>query len=296
VQRFILLAFFGLIAQLVDGSLGMAYGLTSTTLLLASGLTPALASASVHMAEVGTTLVSGVAHSRLGNTNWYAVRWLALPGGVGAFCGALALGSISAEFARPWVATFLVLLGFYVLLRFTVLRRRKLVASRPIRARFLAPLGLGAGFMDAAGGGGWGPISTPTLLSTGRMSPRQVVGTVDTSEFVVALCASVGFIIAIGLSSISFVVVGALLAGGVVAAPLAALLVRKMHPNILGAAVGGMIVCTNARTVVNQVSITATVQALVYVGVILIWIAALVFAVQIARRERLLSETMASGD
>src|SRR5919107_364489 len=135
LQRFLLLALFGLAAQLIDGALGMAYGLTSTTLLLASGLAPAVASASVHLAEVGTTLVSGVAHSKLGNTDWRAVRWLALPGGVGAFFGAVALSSMSADTAKPWIAIFLVVLGGYVLVRFALLGGRAPARAAVVRRR-----------------------------------------------------------------------------------------------------------------------------------------------------------------
>src|SRR5215217_5122854 len=114
LQKFLLLALFGLVAQLIDGALGMAYGLTSTTLLLAAGLAPAVASASVHLAEVGTTFASGAAHWKLGNTDWKAVRWLALPGGVGAFAGATVLSNLDGDAARPWISLFLVVLGAYV--------------------------------------------------------------------------------------------------------------------------------------------------------------------------------------
>ena len=200
VRNLIVLAFVGLIAQLVDGALGMAYGVTSTTLLLTAGIAPAAASASVHLSEVGTTFVSGISHWRFGNVNWQTVRWMAIPGGIGAFLGAVVLSSISAEAAKPFIAVFLFGLGVYILIRFTSNKIGGPVVNRTISGKFLAPLGLGAGFLDAAGGGGWGPISTPTLLSSGRMEPRKVVGTVDTSEFLVALCASVGFLI-----SLSFV-------------------------------------------------------------------------------------------
>src|SRR3712207_7744187 len=174
----------------------MAYGVTSTTLLLAVGISPALASASVHISEVGTTLASGVSHWRFGNVDWKKVGWLAVPGGIGAFLGAVVLVSvITAEAAEPIIAIFLFCLGLYILARFSFRRREKPVNVRPISKAFLAPLGLVAGFLDAAGGGGWGPISTPTLLSSGRMEPRKIVGTVDTSEFVVAFCASIGFLL-----------------------------------------------------------------------------------------------------
>src|ERR671921_2574801 len=227
LRSLIALGIVGLIAQLVDGSLGMAYGVTSTTLLLTVGIAPAAASAAVHMAEVGTTLASGVSHWRFGNVDWSKVLWLAIPGGIGAFLGAVVLSSvISAEAAEPIVAVFLFSLGAYILARFAFRRREQPVIARPVARGFLGPLGLVAGFLDAAGGGGWGPISTPTLLSSRRMEPRKVVGTVDCSEFVVALSASVGFLISLSLAEIPWTVVGALLLGGVIAAPIAAYIVR----------------------------------------------------------------------
>src|SRR5918999_1449287 len=169
----------------------MAYGVTSTTLLLAVGISPALASTVVHISEVGTTLASGVSHWRFGNVDWGKILWLAIPGGIGAFVGATVLVRfIDAAVAEPVVAIFLFLLGAYVLARFAFNRTTQVVQNLPIPRAFLSPLGLVAGFLDAVGGGGWGPISTPTLLSSGRMEPRKVVGTVDTSEFIVALAAS----------------------------------------------------------------------------------------------------------
>jgi len=249
VRSIVVLALVGLAAQLVDGSLGMAYGVTSATLLLAIGISPALASTSVHLAEVGTTLASGVSHWRFGNVDWTKVGWLAVPGGIGAFFGAVVLAAvISAEAAKPIVAIFLFCLGAYILSRFSFRRTEKPVNVRPIPRKFLSPLGLVAGFLDAAGGGGWGPISTPTLLSSGRMEPRKIVGTVDASEFVVAVAASVGFLISLDFADIPWQVVGALLVGGVVAAPIAAWVVRILPMRVLGTAVGGIILVTNMKT------------------------------------------------
>ena len=245
----------GSLAQLIDGALGMAYGLTSTTLLLAAGLAPAVASASVHLAEVGTTLASGAAHWKLGNTDWRAVRWLALPGGVGAFAGATVLEQPRRR-RRP--ALDLPLPGHPRRLRAGPLRvpgRTIKVREGSLRRPLLAPLGLVAGFLDAIGGGGWGPISTPTMLASGRMEPRKVIGTVSTSEFVVALCASLGFLVSLDRSVFALPVVAALLVGGSIAAPIAAWLVRWLHPRILGAAVGGLIVLTNGRTVLNAIGV-----------------------------------------
>jgi uncharacterized membrane protein YfcA len=296
MQRFVLLALFGLAAQLVDGSLGMAYGVTSTTLLVLGGVAPAAASASVHLSEIGTTLVSGLSHWRFGNTDWRSVRWIALPGGAGAFFGALALTSISAATATTWIALFLLCMGVYVLGRFTLGWRSAPISARHIKGRFLAPLGLVGGFLDAAGGGGWGPIVTPTLLASGRMEPRKVIGTVDTSEFLVSVGASVGFLIGLQRSAIAVQVVGALLLGGVLAAPLAAWLARKMHPQLLGAAVGGMIVFTNSHTLMKAFHANADVRQLAYASVITVWLAAIVLAVQSIRGSRELSQQAAMGD
>jgi uncharacterized protein len=284
----IVLGIVGLIAQLVDGSLGMAYGVTSTTLLLALvGLTPALASTVVHISEVGTTLASGVSHWRFGNVDWGKVGWLAVPGGVGAFLGAVVLSSmISAESAEPIVAIFLFLLGAYVLVRFAFKRAGEVVKNLPIPRRFLAPLGLIAGFLDAVGGGGWGPISTPTLLSSGRMEPRKVVGTVDTSEFIVALCASAGFLVSLSFAQVPWQVVGALLAGGLVAAPIAAWVVRHLNARVLGTAVGGFILLVNANTFLSAIGIDPGLNVIVYVAILAVWATALYFAVAATRRER----------
>jgi uncharacterized protein len=291
VRSFIVLAIVGLAAQLVDGSLGMAYGVTSTTLLLAVGLTPALASASVHIAEVGTTLASGVSHWRFGNVDWSKILWLAVPGGIGAFFGAVVLSSVlSAEVAEPFVAVFLFLLGAYILARFSFRRREQPVRVRPISGKFLGPLGLFAGFMDAAGGGGWGPISTPTLLSSGRMEPRKVVGTVDTSEFLVALAASVGFLISLTFAQIPWQVVGALLIGGLVAAPIAAWVVRILPMRVLGTAVGGVILSTNMKTFLEAVGIGGVLAYVVYVAIFALWIAALTHSIFINRLEKRTTE------
>jgi uncharacterized protein len=287
VRTFVLLALVGLVAQLVDGSLGMAYGVTSQSLLLAVGLAPALASASVHIAEVGTTLASGASHWRFGNVDWGKVGWLAVPGGVGAFLGAVVLSSvISAEAAEPIVAIFLFALGVYILTRFAFRRREKPVVVRPISRGFLGPLGFVAGFLDAAGGGGWGPISTPTLLSSRRMEPRKVVGTVDTSEFVVALAASLGFLLALSFAEIPWRVVGALLVGGLVAAPVAAWIVRILPARILGTAVAGVILVTNMKTFLEAMGVGGGLAIVIYVLIVLVWLAALGHSLMVNRQEK----------
>jgi uncharacterized membrane protein YfcA len=287
MQKLLIIGLIGLAAQLVDGALGMAYGVTTTTLLLSAGVAPAVASASVHLAELGTTGASGLAHWRFGNVHWRTVGLLVVPGAVGGFLGAVALSSISAETAAPIMSVILLALGVYVLLRFSVLGGPPTHRGRERRLPwfFLSPLGLFAGFMDAAGGGGWGPISTPALLSSGRLEPRKVIGSVDTSEFLVALGASLGFLVALGGERLDWGIVGALLAGGVIAAPVAAWLVRKLPPRVLGGAVGGLIILTNFRTLSEPLGLEDATLAFGYALVALGWAAAVAFAVAQVRRE-----------
>ncbi|MFY1616686.1 sulfite exporter TauE/SafE family protein [Micromonospora sp. WMMD736] len=285
MRKLLVLALVGLVAQLIDGSLGMAYGLTSSTLLLVVGVAPAAASASVHLAEIGTTLAAGVAHWRFGNVDWRVVTRIALPGAIGAFAGATLLSSISTESAAPWMAAILFTLGMYLLVRFARPLRTGRVGGR-LRGRFLGPLGLVAGFVDATGGGGWGPVATPALLVSGRLEPRKVIGSVDTAEFVVAGAASVGFLIGLGTEGFLLPTVVALLIGGLIAAPLAAWLVRIVPAQLLGAAVGGVIVLTNARTLIRSAELDGPLRPTLYALLAAGWLTALVFAVRALRRTR----------
>jgi uncharacterized membrane protein YfcA len=285
VPKIIVLTVVGLIAQLVDGALGMAYGATSATLVLAAGYAPATASASVHLAELGTTAVSGYSHWRFGNVDWMTVRRIGIPGAFGAFGGAVILSSISAEIAKPWMAGVLLALGVYILVRFTVGRTPRPKGRPYVRGRYLAPLGFGAGVVDATGGGGWGPVSTPTLLATGKMEPRKVVGSVDTSEFLVAFAASVGFLIGLGSQGVKPAIVLPLLAGGIVAAPLAAWLVQLFTARILGTAVGGLILLTNARTMADAFDAGGAVRNPIYLAIAALWIVAMAFVVRRHRRD-----------
>ena len=287
MRSFIVLAIVGLVAQLVDGSLGMAYGVTSTTLLLAVGISPALASASVHLAEVGTCAMSGVSHWRFGNVDWSKIVWLAVPGAIGAFLGAVVLASvITAEAAEPIVAVFLFSLGIFILSRFAFRRHERPVRERPIPKAFLSPLGFVAGFLDAAGGGGWGPISTPTLLSSGRMQPRKVIGTVDTSEFLVAVAASIGFFVSLSFADIPWQLVGALLVGGLIAAPIAAWIVRILPARIMGTAVGGVILIVNMKTFLEAIGVSGGLALAIYVLIVVVWLAALSHSIMVNRQEK----------
>ncbi|MDW8339511.1 MAG: sulfite exporter TauE/SafE family protein, partial [Thermoleophilia bacterium] len=280
----IVLIVVGFLAQLVDGALGMAYGATSSTLLLAVGLSPATASASVHLAELGTTAAAGISHWRFGNVDWRTVRRIGIPGAIGAFVGAVVLSSVSAELARPWMSGVLLALGVYILCRFTLFGVPKPRGRRYVRGRYLAPLGLGAGFLDATGGGGWGPVTTPTILATGKYEPRKVIGSVDTSEFLVALAASVGFLLALGSQGVAWTYVAALLIGGVAAAPLAAWLVRHVTPALLGASVGGLILVTNTRTLVDVYALPERVSRPLYLALCSVWARAATIVVRRPRR------------
>ena len=286
MQSFLVLALVGLAAQLVDGSLGMAYGVTSSTLLLATGVAPAAASAAVHFSEIGTTLVSGVSHHKLGNVDWRTVSIMAVPGAIGAFAGATLLASLPGDVAKPWVAGILLLLGVYVLWRFLVLRGVRPTFPGRLSAKFLAPLGLFAGAMDSIGGGGWGPVGTTSLLSSGRLEPRKVVGSIDTSEFVVAIGGSLGFILALGSQGIPWEIAAALLIGGVIAAPIAAWLVRWLPATVLGVAAGGVIIITNSKTLLEAFGVSGLAVGAVAATLAAAWVLALVVAVRDYRQRR----------
>ncbi len=298
MRQLVLLALVGLGAQLVDGSLGMAYGVTSTTLLLAIGTNPAAASATVHLAEIGTTLVSGAAHWRFGNVDWKVVVKIGVPGAVGAFAGATFLSSLDTSVAAPVMSLVLLALGAYVLARFTLRGLRKDRLGHPLRKRFLTPLGLFAGFVDATGGGGWGPVGTPAILASGRLEPRRVIGSIDTSEFLVAIAASLGFLLALGSQGVNPTWVLALLLGGAIAAPIAAWLVRHIPPRVLGSAVGGVIVLTNSRTLLRSdwIDAPSATRYAVYAVIYVVWAGAVLYSVRAHRAEQALAKTPASRD
>lgn len=285
VPSLIVLALIGLAAQLVDGSLGMAYGVTSSTLLVAWGISPAMSSASVHLAEVGTTLLSGASHWKFGNIDWRVVVRLGVPGAVGAYAGATVLSNISTELARPVMAFVLLALGVVLLVRFAVRGVGAPRSAGSLRTRFLAPLGLVAGFVDATGGGGWGPVATPTLLISGKTEVRKVIGSVSASEFLVSVAASLGFLFSLGSEGVNWAIAGALLVGGAIAAPFAAWVVSHVTPRILGTVVGGLIVITNLRTILNTIEVSDSTRLMSYVVVVICWAGAITLAVRGVRRD-----------
>ncbi|AYY13646.1 sulfite exporter TauE/SafE family protein [Actinobacteria bacterium YIM 96077] len=287
MQVLVMLGLIGFGAQMIDGSLGMGFGATSATMLLAIGTSPALASATVHLTQVGTTLASGLSHWRFGNVDWQVVRRIAVPGGIGAFAGATFLSSLSTTAATPLVAGVLLVLGTYILLRFTTAGVPQGKLGQPLKKRVLAPLGVVAGFVNATAGGGWGPINTSSLLASGRLEPRRVVGSVGTSEFMVAVGASTGFVFGLGLGGIQLSWVAMMLAGGIVAAPIAAWLARHVPARVLGSAVGGLLVLLNVRTLASEhaFALPEGARAVIYTGVVLVWATALLYTVRAHRQQ-----------
>ncbi|ASV66665.1 sulfite exporter TauE/SafE family protein [Cytobacillus sp. FSL W7-1323] len=287
MRKLIIFAFIGFFAQLIDGSLGMAYGVTSSTLLLTFGIAPAVASASVHLAEVVTTAASGASHIKFGNVDKQAVFRLIIPGSIGAFIGACFLSQLPGDVVKPYIAGFLLLLGLFVFFRFLFqyeVKRQK--QTLHLSRKQAIPLGLIAGFADATGGGGWGPIATPVLLSKKGISARKVIGTVDTSEFAIALSASVGFFIALGWEELNWTWVIALMIGGIIAAPIAAWLVKVLPPYLLGVLVGGFIVLTNARTILLTFQTPDIWIYLIYVVIFLLWISGIIFVISKNKRNK----------
>ncbi len=228
----------GLIAQAIDGALGMAYGITSTSFLLATGSSPAVASASVHIAEVFTTGVSGVAHIKLGNVSRQLFLRLLLPGIIGATAGAWLVSTVDAAVIKPVVAAYLLLMGLYVLSK--TFRARRVARGEP---RHVAKLGLAGGFVDAVGGGGWGPVVTTTLVGTGH-DPRMTIGSVNLAEFFLTFVSAGVFTLLV--PETPWATVAGLVVGGLFAAPLAALMTARLNTRVLLVLVGCVIVAVSS--------------------------------------------------
>jgi uncharacterized membrane protein YfcA len=241
------IALAGFAAQFIDGTLGMGYGVSSTSLLVAIGLAPAIASASVHTAEIVTTLVSGIAHHQLGNVNRALVLRLAVPGVVGGVLGACFLSSIPGKMIKPWVAGLLLVMGCLIVYRFFTRKEWGVTGKRLSRPRMIL-LGLVAGFLDAVGGGGWGPVATPSLILSDNGQPHEVVGSVNLVEFFVTVAETITFALTIGLEAFRWDIVVALLIGGVIAAPVAAWVCKKLPHRVMGILIGILLVLLNVRT------------------------------------------------
>ena len=236
----------GFAAQLIDGALGMAYGVTASSLLLGLGVPPAVGSATVHAAECFTTGASAASHHAFGNIDKRLFRRLLVPGVLGAGIGAYLLASLPGEAMRPWVAGYLLLLG--VLIVFKAFREYQ---PRHVSSH-LRPLGFFGGLVDALGGGGWGPIVNSTLLARGS-DLRLTVGTVNAVEFFVAISASLVFLLTLGLAHWKIVL--ALAAGGVLAAPLGAWLVRHVRPRPMLLLVGLLVSALSLRTLLVHLGV-----------------------------------------
>jgi uncharacterized membrane protein YfcA len=230
----------GFAAQIIDGAIGMAYGVTSTSVLLSFGVPPATASACVHTAETFTTGASGVAHWRVGNIDRNLVWRIAVPGMIGGAIGAYVLTNLPGEAIRPYISAYLLLLGLFILWKALMTAPR---AGPP--PRVVAPLGLVGGFLDSIGGGGWGPIVTSTLLGQGT-TPRYAIGSVNLAEFFVTATISATFLVTIGLEL--WPIIAGLVIGGVLAAPFAALVTKHLPDKVLMLVVGCVVVLLSLRT------------------------------------------------
>ncbi|MFZ1553135.1 MAG: sulfite exporter TauE/SafE family protein [Anaerolineae bacterium] len=235
----------GFVAQMIDGALGMAYGVSSTTVLVSLGVPQKFASAAVHASEVVTTGISGLSHWRAGNIHFDLAKNLLIPGVLGGVVGAYLLSNFEGDIIKPFVAVYLIIMGLII-----IFRAFRSLAPREVRS-WLLPLALGGGFMDAVGGGGWGPIVTSTLVARGNI-PRFTVGSVNATEFFVTLAQSITFVIALGSGEFikyGTVILG-LLIGGAIAAPLAAFATKRLPHRPFMLLVGLLIVVLNVRTLI----------------------------------------------
>jgi uncharacterized membrane protein YfcA len=235
---FLSLVVIGFLAQLVDGSLGMAFGLIRTTAMLSLGIPPAQASAAVHTAEVATSATSGIAHLLHKNIDFRLFLTLGIAGMFGGVLGAYILSNIDGRAIRPFISAYLLICG--VLIVFKAIRLAP--TNEDAKPGYAAPLGLVGGFLDAIGGGGWGPLVTSTLIGSGH-APRRVIGSVNAAEFFITVAVATTFLIEIGLAHMSHI--AALIIGGVLAAPLGAFIVRYLPPHRLMLVVG-VLVCVLA--------------------------------------------------
>lgn len=232
----------GFVAQAIDGALGMAFGVVNSTLLVSfMGVSPAVASASVHAVETFTTAASGVSHVIHRNVDWRLFRRLVIPGLIGGALGAYVLAGLDAAVAKPFVMAYLALVGLYLLYR------AWRGAPKPREPRIVAPLGFVGGFLDAVGGGGWGPVVTSNLLVQGA-SPRSTIGTVNTSEFFLTATISATFVATMGFAAFTVATAGILI-GGLAAAPFGAVIAKRVPARPLMALVGALLTITSGYTI-----------------------------------------------
>jgi uncharacterized protein len=245
-EDFLLFIVVGFAAQMVDGAIGMAYGVSATTVLMSLGVSPATASACVHAAEVFTTAASGASHWRLGNVDFALLRRLALPGMFGGALGAYALANIDGEQIRPFISGYLLLMGGYILWKAV---GESAVEHEP--PRHVGPLGFCGGFLDAIGGGGWGPLVASSLIGAGT-KPRYAIGSVNLTEFLVTSTISATFVFTIGLEL--WPIILGLIVGGVLAAPFAALATKKLPDKPLMVLVAAVVMLLSLRNLIQTLT------------------------------------------
>jgi uncharacterized membrane protein YfcA len=239
-QEFLIFFAIGVFAQLVDGALGMGYGATATSFLLAYGIPPAISSAGVHVAEMFTTGASAISHHRFGNINKKLVKHLLIPGVLGSITGAYLLSDvIDGDVIKPFIAVYMIALAV-IIIRKAI--QKNVIKKKTKRLNILASFG---GFMDSVGGGGWGPIVTSTLLGRGR-NPRYTIGSVNAAEFAISFASGITFMLFGGIHGWQ-VIIGLIL-GGVIAAPIAAVLVNKIKRKPMMILVGVLIIILSLKT------------------------------------------------
>jgi uncharacterized membrane protein YfcA len=264
--QLIVVALLGVAAQIMNGSLGMGFGVITTSGLLALSLSPAISSSVVHIAEIGTSVFNGTFHARVGNVDWAVLLKVGIPGAVGAFAGALFLSSIDFSSAKPLMAVVLFAMALMILLRFA--RARVTHVQRRPRAAWLIPLGAFGGILDATGGGGWGTVVTSSLTASRVLEPVKSIGTSTTARIMVALAGSVGFIIGLGAEEIPWGLVGALLVGALIVAPFGPILAKRLPQRLLGLLTAITIAVLSTRTLVVSLNWPAWAVGITFVVVV----------------------------
>ena len=262
----------GFVAQLINSSLGMAFGIITTTALVSLAYSAPMASSIVHLAEIATSASNGIFHHKNGNIDKKVFLALSIPGGVGAFIGALVLSSIDLAQSKPLTASILLVLGLMLVLRY--MRLSELPKLRKAMKRWLVPLGFFSGMIDANAGGGWGTIVTTSLHSSSILEPRKVIGTSTSARLLVALAGSLGFIIGLGFEAIDWIAVLGLALGGLIAAPIAAKLVAKANQLLIGLITGFLIIALNLRQLLVSLNVdflsTSLILSLVLIAAVVL--------------------------
>lgn len=238
----------GIIAQMIDGAIGMAYGITATTFLLTQGISPAIASSSIHIAEIFTTGASGLSHWRLNNIDKKLFLSLVFPGVIGGIFGVIILSNIDGKIIKPWISVYLVIMGFYIIIK--AIKKKVFVAK--ISAKKVGPLAFFGGTLDAIGGGGWGPVVTSSLLSSGH-EPKKTIGSVNSAEFFITTTIGFSFVFLMGVNHPE--IIAGLILGGIISAPFAAKITTKLSSKLLMTLVGFVIILLSLISILKNFGI-----------------------------------------